>query len=43
MDECKPLIAGFCGETEEEHADTVDLMRQAGVFLFAPEITKLIH
>ena len=32
------IIAGFCGETEEEHADTVSLMRSVGyeqAFMFA--------
>ncbi|MBW7935888.1 MAG: tRNA (N6-isopentenyl adenosine(37)-C2)-methylthiotransferase MiaB [Flavobacteriales bacterium] len=24
------IISGFCGETEEEHADTISLMRQVG-------------
>lgn len=24
------VIAGFCGETEEEHADTVELMKEIG-------------
>ncbi|HUW93852.1 MAG TPA: TRAM domain-containing protein, partial [Bacteroidales bacterium] len=24
------IIAGFCGETEEEHAETLSLMREAG-------------
>eukprot|EP00740_Mantoniella_antarctica_P000979 CAMPEP_0181394776 /NCGR_PEP_ID=MMETSP1106-20121128/27955_1 /TAXON_ID=81844 /ORGANISM="Mantoniella antarctica, Strain SL-175" /LENGTH=669 /DNA_ID=CAMNT_0023516289 /DNA_START=108 /DNA_END=2117 /DNA_ORIENTATION=+ len=32
------IIAGFCGETEEEHADTVSLMKRVGyeqAFMFA--------
>lgn len=32
------MIVGFCGESEEDHAESMDLMRQTGfdqAFLFA--------
>jgi MiaB/RimO family radical SAM methylthiotransferase len=40
------MIAGFCGETEEEHADSVSLLEQVGydqAFLFAYSLREKTH
>ncbi|RLN48529.1 hypothetical protein BBJ29_007407 [Phytophthora kernoviae] len=40
------FIAGFCGETEEEHADTLSLMRQVcydQAFMFAYSVRARTH
>ncbi|KAG7376077.1 CDK5 regulatory subunit associated protein 1 [Phytophthora pseudosyringae] len=40
------FIAGFCGETEEEHADTISLMRQVcydQAFMFAYSVRARTH
>ncbi|CAI5741893.1 unnamed protein product [Hyaloperonospora brassicae] len=40
------FIAGFCGETEEEHADTISLMRQVcydQAFMFAYSVRGRTH
>ncbi|ORZ33231.1 hypothetical protein BCR44DRAFT_1438582 [Catenaria anguillulae PL171] len=40
------IIAGFCDETEAEHADTVSLMRQVGydqAFMFAYSMREKTH
>ncbi|KAF1782191.1 hypothetical protein JG687_00017949 [Phytophthora cactorum] len=40
------FIAGFCGETEEEHADTISLMRQVCYdqsFMFAYSVRARTH
>ncbi|CAI5735923.1 unnamed protein product [Peronospora farinosa] len=40
------FIAGFCGETEEEHADTISLMRQVSydqAFMFAYSVRARTH
>jgi len=40
------MIAGFCGETEEEHLDTVRLMEEVGyeqAFMFAYSLRERTH
>ncbi|KAF1315737.1 Cdk5 regulatory subunit-associated protein 1, partial [Globisporangium splendens] len=40
------FIAGFCGETEEEHQDTISLMRHVGydqAFMFAYSVRARTH
>jgi MiaB/RimO family radical SAM methylthiotransferase len=40
------IIAGFCGETEEEHADSLDLMRSVRfdqAFMFAYSLREKTH
>ncbi|KAJ2376873.1 hypothetical protein IW150_001721 [Coemansia sp. RSA 2607] len=40
------VIAGFCGETEDEHRDTVDMMRTVGfdnAFMFAYSMRERTH
>ena len=40
------LLAGFCGETEEEHADTLSLMRDVGydmAYMFAYSMREKTH
>lgn len=40
------FISGFCGETEEEHADTVSLLRQVKydhAFMFAYSMREKTH
>jgi MiaB/RimO family radical SAM methylthiotransferase len=40
------IIAGFCGETEEEHRDTVDLMKRVRydqAFMFAYSLREKTH
>jgi len=40
------FIAGFCGETEEEHEDTISLMRQVQydqAFMFAYSRREKTH
>ena len=40
------LILGFCGETEEDHAQTLDLLRTVGydqAFLFAYSLREKTH
>ena len=40
------LIAGFCGETEEEHQDTLSLMKEVKyehAFMFAYSLREKTH